>query len=93
MPIMPRLLITPGISVPSHPQPLLSHLAPVFFLDLGAAPGGWSQIAAELRNPHGIRGRSILGAVNYLTAAICQLTHDQPATACTPAVRSLLPGG
>jgi len=52
----------------------------------------WSQIAAELRNPHGIRGRSILGAVNYLTAAICQLTHDQPATACTPAVRSLLPG-
>ena len=37
MPIMPRLLITPGIGVPSHPQPLLSHLAPVFFLDLGAA--------------------------------------------------------
>jgi homoserine O-acetyltransferase len=30
---------------------------------------------------------------NYITAAICQLTHDQPATACTPAVRSLLPGG
>ena len=52
----------------------------------------WSQIAAELRNPHGIRGRSILGTVNYITAAICQLTHDQPATACTPAVRSLLPG-
>jgi hypothetical protein len=53
----------------------------------------WSQIAAELRNPHGITGRSILGTVNYITAAICQLTHDQPATACTPAVRSLLPGG
>jgi hypothetical protein len=27
-----------------------------------------------------------------VTAAICQLTGDQPATACTPAVRSLLPG-
>jgi hypothetical protein len=37
MPIMALLLITPGIGVPSHPQPLLSHLAPVFFLDLGAA--------------------------------------------------------
>jgi hypothetical protein len=49
--------------------------------------------STELGNPHGIRGRSILGAVNYLTAAICQLTHDQPATACTPAVRSLLPAG
>jgi hypothetical protein len=53
----------------------------------------WSQIAAELNNPHGIRGRSILGTVNYITAAICQLTHDQPATACTPTVRSLLAGG
>jgi hypothetical protein len=53
----------------------------------------WSQIAAELRNPHGIRGRSILGTANYITAAVCQLTHDQPVTACTPAVRSLLPAG
>jgi hypothetical protein len=52
----------------------------------------WSQLAAALENPHGIRGRSILGTVNYITAAICQLTGDQPATACTPAVRSLLPG-
>jgi len=51
----------------------------------------WSQIAAELRNPRGIRGLSILGAVNYITAAICRLTGDQPATACTPLVRSLLP--
>ena len=53
----------------------------------------WSQIAAALEDPHGIRGQTILGTVNYITAAICQLTHDQPATACTPAVRSLLPGG
>jgi hypothetical protein len=52
----------------------------------------WSQIAAELEHPGGIRGRSILGAVNYITAALCRLTGDQPATACTPAVRSLLPG-
>lgn len=53
----------------------------------------WSQIAAALRDPHGIMGRSILGAANYITAAICQLTGDQPATACTPTVRSLLPSG
>jgi hypothetical protein len=51
----------------------------------------WSQIAAALRDPSGITGRSILGAVNYITAAICHLTGDQPATACTQAVRSLLP--
>jgi hypothetical protein len=48
--------------------------------------------AAALEDPHGIRGQSILGTVNYITAAICHLTGDQPATACTPAVRSLLPG-
>ncbi len=53
----------------------------------------WSRIAAAMKNPHSTTGWSILGTVNYITAAICQLTHDQPATACTPAVRSLLPGG
>jgi len=52
----------------------------------------WSQIAAAIEDPHGIRGRSILGTVSYITAAICRLTGDQPATACTPTVRSLLPG-
>ena len=41
--------------------------------------------------PSPISGRSILGAANYITAAICRLTGDQPATACTPLVRSLLP--
>jgi hypothetical protein len=40
-----------------------------------------------------VTDQSFLGTANYITAAICQLTHDQPATACTPAVRSLLPGG
>jgi hypothetical protein len=26
---------------------------------------------------------------NYATAAVCVLTSDQPASACTPAVRAL----
>jgi hypothetical protein len=50
----------------------------------------WSQIAAALRNPASPAGQAILGAANYMTAAICQLTGDEPATACTPAVRGLL---
>jgi hypothetical protein len=33
-----RILLMPGLGVPSHPQPLRSHLAPVFLLDLGVAP-------------------------------------------------------
>jgi Domain of unknown function (DUF929)/AMP-binding enzyme C-terminal domain len=50
----------------------------------------WSQIAAALRNPRSAIGRAILGAANYITAAICALTGDQPASACTAVVRSLL---
>ena len=52
----------------------------------------WSQIAAALRNPRSGTGQVILGAANYLTAAICALTDDQPVRVCTPAVRSLLAG-
>jgi len=55
-------------------------------------PLTWSQIAAMLSHPRGA-GQAILGAANYITAAICQLTGDQPATACTPTVRSLRLGG
>jgi len=50
----------------------------------------WSQIAASLRQPASLAGWAILGAANYITAAICQLTDDQPARACTPTVRTLL---
>jgi hypothetical protein len=50
----------------------------------------WSQIAASLRQPASVAGWAILGAANYITAAICQLTDDQPARACTPTVRNLL---
>jgi hypothetical protein len=50
----------------------------------------WSQIAAALRNPGSPAGQAILGAANYITAAICQLTGDRPAGACTPAIRRLL---
>jgi hypothetical protein len=50
----------------------------------------WSQIAAALREPVSPAGWAILGTANYLTAAICQLTGDHPARACTPMVRRLL---
>ena len=49
----------------------------------------WSQIAADLHEPSSPVAKSVLGAANYMTAAICSLTGEQPATACTPAVRAL----
>ncbi len=63
------------------------------FLPMVLLQQTWSQIAATLRNARNMTGRAILGTANYITAAICGLTGDQPASACTPAVRSLLRPG
>lgn len=51
----------------------------------------WSQIATALHDPSSTLAKSINGSANYLTAAICTLTGNQPASACTPAVRALEP--
>jgi hypothetical protein len=49
----------------------------------------WNQVAAALHNPSSPIAQGADGAANYLTAAICKLTGNQPASACTPVVRSL----
>jgi hypothetical protein len=49
----------------------------------------WSQIAAALDDPSGPVAQAVDGTANYLTAAICTLTGNQPASACTPTVRAL----
>ncbi len=49
----------------------------------------WSQIAADLSNPNSSVAKSIDGVANYMTAAICKMTGNQPASACTPVVQSL----
>jgi hypothetical protein len=49
----------------------------------------WSQIATALKNPDSAIAKAIDGTANYMTAAICQLTGNQPASACTPAVKAL----
>jgi len=49
----------------------------------------WSQVASALHNPSTAIAQGADGTANYLTAAICKLTGNLPATACTPVVRSL----
>ena len=49
----------------------------------------WSQIAADLSSPDSQVAQGIDGTANYLTAAICAMTGNQPASACTVIVRSL----
>jgi hypothetical protein len=49
----------------------------------------WSQIATDLSNPSSAVAKGVDGTANYMTAAICKLTGNQPASACTSAVQSL----
>ncbi|HEV2450964.1 MAG TPA: DUF929 family protein [Streptosporangiaceae bacterium] len=49
----------------------------------------WTQIATALHDPSSPIAKGALGSANYITAAICKLTHDQPASACTPVVKAL----
>jgi hypothetical protein len=60
----------------------------------GYGPGNlagmtWSQVGAALSNPSSPVAKGILGSANYLTAAICKVTGNQPASACSPAVKAL----
>jgi hypothetical protein len=47
----------------------------------------WSQIATAMQNPSSPVAQGVLGAANYMTAAICKTTNNQPASVCSsPAV-------
>jgi hypothetical protein len=45
----------------------------------------WAQVAAGMRDPSSPVGQDIDGAANMITAAICKLTHGQPAGVCSSA--------
>ena len=49
----------------------------------------WATIANDLHNPKSPVAKAILGTANYITAAICKATDNQPASACTATVKSL----
>jgi thiol-disulfide isomerase/thioredoxin len=49
----------------------------------------WAQVAAALKDPSSPIAKGADGAANMITAAICKLTGNKPATACTPAVQAI----
>jgi Domain of unknown function (DUF929) len=49
----------------------------------------WAQVASAMNNPSSDIGKAELGNANYMTAAICKLTNNLPATACTPTIQKL----
>jgi thiol-disulfide isomerase/thioredoxin len=86
-------------------DPGTSSGSPIPFIDLGnkyvqvGNPNGygptllagksWSQVAAALTQPNSAIAKGALGSANYMTAGICKLTNNQPASACTPAIQAL----
>ena len=49
----------------------------------------WDQIASALSDPNSAIAKAIGGTANHITAAICKMTGNQPASACTSTVQSL----
>jgi hypothetical protein len=49
----------------------------------------WATIAADLSNQNSTVAKAVDGAANYITAAICKLTNNAPASACDSTVQSL----
>ena len=43
----------------------------------------WKAVADSLLNPSSPQAKAILGSANLVTAAVCKLTADQPATVCS----------
>ncbi|MGI9005419.1 MAG: DUF929 family protein [Streptosporangiaceae bacterium] len=42
----------------------------------------WAQVASTLKNPSDSVGSNITASANYMTAAICKMTNNQPASVC-----------
>lgn len=57
----------------------------------------WQDIAGRLNNPQDDMTKKIVGNANYITAAICQVTNQQPGDVCTaapiPDIQKQLNGG
>lgn len=65
----------------------VGNLAP---LEPGLLAGkSWSDVAKAMNDPSTDIGKAEIGNANYMTAAICKLTNNQPASACTPTIQKL----
>jgi hypothetical protein len=49
----------------------------------------WTEIADAMADPTSPIARAEVGAANYITATICKLTSNQPASACPASIQAL----
>lgn len=61
---------------------------PTILLD--SSLNSWQNIANALSDPHSTASKAILGTANYMTAAICNLTNQQPGSVCaSPTIQGI----
>jgi Domain of unknown function (DUF929) len=66
------------------------YMATVLFDPTAMTGKTWSQIASAMQNPSSPIARDVDGAANYFTAAICQITGNQPVSVCSaPFIKNL----
>jgi uncharacterized protein DUF929 len=49
----------------------------------------WASIASSLQDPGNDVAKAVNGTANYITAAICKTTSNQPSNVCTPGITAL----
>jgi hypothetical protein len=59
---------------------------PAVLLDSSGQPLSWETIASALTNTGSPITKGILGTANYMTAAICSVTNQQPGSVCNSPV-------
>ncbi len=49
----------------------------------------WASIASSLKDPGNDVAKAVNGTANFITAAICKTTSNQPSNVCTPGITAL----
>ena len=62
-----------------------ANYSPQDLVDSSGASLSWTDIAGKLSDPNSTIAKDILGSANYLTAAICNATNQQPSSVCSAA--------
>jgi thiol-disulfide isomerase/thioredoxin len=52
----------------------------------------WEQVAQQMRDPSSKVAQGVLGSANYMTAAICKMTSNAPASVCSAASVTAMEG-
>jgi hypothetical protein len=65
-------------------------LDPAVLQNAAGEPLSWQQVAQALQTPSSLVAQQILGTANWLTAAICLVTDQQPGSVCkVPAIQQI----